>query len=100
MTPGSLVIIFEPTGSYSAMLKYFCSEKNIYAYIINPRQSANFAKALDNRSKSDISDAKMLYKFHVMLSEDDLTVPVVNAVQEELTETLTYYKFIQKERVS
>ena len=96
----NLVIIFEPIGLYSAMLKYFCSEKNIYAYIINLRQSANFAKALDNRSKSDIIDAKMLYKFHVMPSEDDLTVPVVNAAQEELTETLTYYKFIQKERVS
>ncbi len=46
----NIVIIFEPTGSYSALLKRFCSEKNIYAFIINPRQSANFAKALDNRS--------------------------------------------------
>jgi transposase len=64
----NLVIIFEPTGSYSVLLKRFCSEKKIYAFIINPRQSANFAKALDNRSKSDIIDAKMLYKFHVMLS--------------------------------
>lgn len=35
-----------------------------------------------------------------MLSEDDLTVPVVNAVQEELSEILTYYRFIQKERIS
>ena len=96
----NLVIIFEPTGSYSALLKRFCSEKNIYAFIINPRQSANFAKALENRSKSDIIDAKMLYKFHVMLSDSDIAVPIVNNVQEELSETLTYYKFIQKERVS
>ena len=95
-----LVIIFEPTGSYSALLKRFCFEKNIYAFIINPRQSANFAKALENRSKSDIIDAKMLYKFHVMLSVDDIAVPIVDSVQEELSETLTYYKFIQKERVS
>lgn len=95
-----LVFIFEPTGSYSALLKRFCSEKNIYAFIINPRQSSNFAKALDNRSKSDIIDAKMLYKFHVMLSEKDITVPSIDIVQEGLSETLTYYKFIQKERVS
>lgn len=67
-----LIIIFEPTGSYSALLKRFCFEKSIYAFIINPRQSANFAKALENRSKSDIIDAKMLYKFHVMLSDDDM----------------------------
>lgn len=96
----NLVIIFEPTGSYSVLLKRFCSEKNIYAFIINPRQSANFAKALENRSKSDIIDAKMLYKFHVMLFDSDIAVPIVNSVQEELSETLTYYKFIQKERVS
>jgi len=96
----NLVIIFEPTGSYSALLKQFCFEKNIYAFIINPRQSANFAKALENRSKSDIIDAKMLYKFHVMLSDNDIAIPIIDSVQEELSETLTYYKFIQKERVS
>ncbi|NQY54535.1 MAG: IS110 family transposase [Campylobacteraceae bacterium] len=95
-----LVIIFEPTGSYSALLKRFCFEKDIYAFIINPRQSSNFAKALENRSKSDIIDAKMLYKFHVMLSDNDIAVPIIDSVQEELSETLTYYKFIQKQRVS
>jgi transposase len=96
----NLVIIFEPTGSYSALLKRFCFEKSIYAFIINPRQSANFAKALDNRSKSDIIDAKMLYKFHVMLSRSEISVPIINTVQEELSEMLTFFKFIQKERVS
>lgn len=96
----NLVFIFEPTGSYSALLKRFCSEKNIFAFIINPRQSANFAKALDNRSKSDIIDAKMLYKFHVMLNTTEISVPIINPVQEELSEMLTYFKFIQKERVS
>lgn len=96
----NLVIIFEPTGSYSALLKQFCFEKNIFAFIINPRQSANFAKALDHRSKSDIIDAKMLYKFHVMLSDDDIAIPTIDSAQEELSEMLTYFKFIQKERVS
>lgn len=97
---GNLVIIFEPTGSYSALLKRFCFEKNIYAYIINPRQSANFAKALDHRSKNDIIDAKMLYKFHVMLAASEISVPIIDTLQEELSEMLTYFKFVQKERVS
>lgn len=35
-----------------------------------------------------------------MLSESEISVPVINAVQEELSEMLTYFKFIQKERVS
>jgi len=96
----NLVIIFEPTGSYSVLLKRFCADKSIYAFIINPRQSANFAKALDNRSKSDIIDAKMLYKFNVMLKNSDIAVPIINKAQEELSEMLTYYKFLQKQRVS
>jgi transposase len=60
----------------------------------------NSKKALDNRSKSDIIDAEMLYKFHVMLSANEISVPIINSVQEELSEMLTYFKFIQKERVS
>lgn len=90
----NLVIIFEPTGSYSSLLKRFCFEKNIYAFIINPRQSANFAKALENRSKSDIIDAKMLYKFHVMLSDDDIAIPIIDSVQEEEIKVVTIMKLL------
>ena len=55
---------------------------------------------LQGIDKSDIIDAKMLYKFHVMLSDDEISVPIIDSVQEELAEMLTYFKFIQKERVS
>lgn len=93
-----LVFVFEPTGSYSSVLKHFCAQKGILAYMVNPRQSANFAKALDNRSKSDIIDAKMLYQFHVMANPDDIAVPVIDEVQEAIAEMLSYYKLLQKQR--
>jgi len=93
-----LVFIFEPTGSYSSRLKHFCSEKNIKAFIVNPRQSSNFAKALDNRSKNDIIDAKMLHKFHVMAKDGDIVVPLIDEVQESLGSMLGYYKLLQKQR--
>lgn len=93
-----LVFIFEPTGSYSSLLKHFCSEKNIKAFIVNPRQSSNFAKALDNRSKSDIIDAKMLHKFHVMAKDGDIVVPIVDKAQEALGAMMGYYKLLQKQR--
>jgi transposase len=41
-----IVIIFEPTGIYSPYLKEFCAENSIKVYIINPKQSHNFARAL------------------------------------------------------
>jgi len=93
-----LVFIFEPTGSYSSLLKHFCSEKNIKAFIVNPRQSSNFAKALDNRNKSDIIDAKMLHKFHVMAKDGDIVVPVIDKAQESLGAMMGYYKLLQKQR--
>lgn len=93
-----LVFIFEPTGSYSSLLKHFCSEKNIKAFIVNPRQSSNFAKALDNRSKSDIIDAKMLHKFHVMAKDGDILVPIIDKAQEALGAMMGYYKLLQKQR--
>ena len=93
-----LVFIFEPTGSYSSLLRHFCGEKEIKAFIVNPRQSSNFAKALDNRSKSDIIDAKMLHKFHVMAKDGDILVPIIDKAQESLSAMLGYYKLLQKQR--
>jgi len=93
-----LVFIFEPTGSYSSLLKHFCANNNILCYIVNPRQSSNFAKALDNRSKSDIIDSKMLYEFKVMIDIKDVCIPVINPIQESIGEYLSYYKISQKQR--
>ena len=93
-----LVFIFEPTGSYSSLLKHFCSEKSIKAFIVNPRQSSNFSKALDNRSKSDIIDAKMLHKFHVMANDGDIVIPIIDEAQESLGTMMGYYKLLQKQR--
>ena len=94
----NLVFIYEPTGPYSSLLKHFCAQKNILSYIVNPRQSSNFAKALDNRSKSDIIDAKMLYNFRVMANSEDIKIPVIDERQESLGEMLSYYKLLQKQR--
>jgi len=38
-----LVFIFEPTGSYSSLLKYFCANKKIKAFIpdLRPKSTTN-----------------------------------------------------------
>jgi len=94
----NLVFIYESTGPYSSLLKHFCAQKNILSYVVNPRQSSNFAKALDNRSKSDIIDAKMLFDFRVMAKVEDIKVLVIDQTQETLGEMLSYYKLLQKQR--
>lgn len=95
----NIVFVFEPTGSYSNLLKKFCSEKNIKCFIVNPKQSANFSKAIGQRNKSDIEDAVMLSKMIVTAVEKEIKVPVINPYVEQLHEAIAYYKLLLKQRV-
>jgi transposase len=90
--------IYEPTGPYSNYLREFATENELKVYEVNPKRSANFAKALGNRSKTDSIDAKMLYKFHLLLKEEDLNIPVIDKTIEELGAFIGSYRIIQKTR--
>lgn len=94
------VCIFEPTGSYSVLLKKFCAAKEIACFIVNPRQSANFLKALGERNKTDKVDARMLSQMHVLAGENEIAIPVINTLAEQIKERMGYYKLIQKQRVT
>lgn len=93
-----VVFVFEPTSTYSSSLKYFCAQKSIKAFIVNPRQSANFAKAIDSRSKTDVIDSKLLSQMLITADEKNICVPIIDEVQERIKELLTYYKLLQKQR--
>jgi len=95
-----LMFVYEPTGSYSAILTKFCSTKRIKAFIINPKQSSNFAKALGHRSKSDQIDAIMLSRAIAVARKDEIKVPIVNATAETIKELMSYYMFTLKQRVA
>ena len=85
----NLVLVFEPTGNYSHLLKTFCSKNNIRCFIVNPKKSANFTKAIGQRNKSDIQDAVMLSKMIVTALDEEIRVPIVNIVVEELHELIS-----------
>ena len=91
-------LIYEPTGPYSNYLREFASENNIKVYVVNPKRSANFAKTLGNRSKTDTIDARMLYSFSLLLKESNFHVPVIDEVVEELGTLLHTYEMVQKTR--
>lgn len=94
-----VVWIYEPTGSYSSLIGRFCAEHNILCYIIKPSQSAAFSKTIKNRNKSDIVDARMLYKMHIVASKEDVVVPKYDTQLDALHNYLRYYKALIKERV-
>lgn len=95
-----LVIIFEPTGVYSQYLKEFCAENSIKVYIVNPKQSHNFTRALGKRSKTDKIDARILYQFHKLIEAKDIKVPEINQQAKTLSSYLTSYEFALKQRIS
>jgi transposase len=95
----NLVFVYEPTGSYSDLLKKVCSKKSIKTFAINPKRSHNFAKANGNRNKTDIDDARVLSKAIVLAKEDEIVIPIINPIVENIKELMSYYKFIVKQRV-
>jgi len=95
-----LGIIFEATGIYSETLKAFCALHQIKAFILNPKQSHNFAKSLGRRSKTDTIDARTIYAYRKLIPKEKIQVPVLNPEAKKLSGYLTSYQFIQKQRVS
>jgi transposase len=95
-----IAIIFEPTGIYSLYLKEFCAENSIKAYIVNPKKSHNFTRALGKRSKTDKIDARTLYKFHKLIEAKDIKVPKIDQQAKVLSSYLTSYEFALKQRIS
>ncbi len=94
-----LVFIYEPTSNYSFLLKSFCANKNIKSFIVNPKKSASFAKVMGHRNKTDIKDARLLSKMIVTAKDEDIKVPMINSVEEELKELIACYKLIIKQQV-
>jgi len=90
--------IYEPTGLYSNYLREFAAEHEVRVVEVNPKKSANFAKVLGNRSKTDAIDAKMLYTFHVLLTEEDFWIPEIDEIAEQLGAFIGSYEIIQKTR--
>jgi transposase len=95
-----VVIIFEPTGVYSLYLKEFCAENRIRAYIVNPKQSHNFARALGVRPKTDKIDAQILYQFYKLIDAKDIKVPEIDQQAKTLASYLVSYEFALKQRIS
>lgn len=94
-----ITFVFESTGSYSVLLYKFCAEKNIKVFMINPKQARNFARAIAQRNKSDVIDAQVLSQAIVVARDNEIRVPVIDPVVEEMKELMVYYKLRVKQRV-
>lgn len=92
-----LIFIFEPTGSYSEMLRKFCADKSIKCFIINPKQFSNYSKALGVEVKNDEIDAKVLAQAIVLAKPHQIKVPAYDKDVEQIKELMSFYKFTTKQ---
>ena len=92
-----LVFIYEPTGSYSEMLRKFCADKSIKCFIINPKQFSNYAKALGVEVKNDEVDARVLAQAITLAKPHQIKIPVYDADVEQIKELMSFYKFTTKQ---
>jgi len=91
--------VFESTGSYSVLLYKFCADKNIKVFMINPKQARNFARAIAQRNKSDVIDARVLSEAIVVARTREISIPVIDPIVEEMKELMVYYRLRVKQRV-
>jgi len=92
-----VIFIFEPTGSYSELLRKFCADKSIKCFIINPKQFSNYAKALGVGVKNDEIDANVLAQAIVLAKPHQIKVPVYDIDVEQIKELMSFYKFTMKQ---
>lgn len=94
-----VIWIYEPTGSYWTLIKQYCHENTISCFIVKPSQSAAFAKTIKNRNKTDIVDARMLYRMYTIATDNNICIPSYDKAQEQLQNHIRYYKSLVRERV-
>jgi len=94
-----ITFVFESTGSYSVLLYKFCADKNIKVFMINPKQARNFARAIAQRNKSDVIDARVLSQSIVVARINEIKIPAIDPIIEEMKELMVYYRLKIKQRV-
>jgi transposase len=63
LTPQSLHVCMEATGSYGEALALYLSQADVRVSVVNPFQIAKFAQALGTRNKTDRQDARTIARF-------------------------------------
>lgn len=96
-----VLIVFEATSTYSRKLETLCRERNILTVKLNPRLIPSLREVGNKRSKTDRTDAELLYQYGVERGKDEAREsrpadPLAQAVSAQLA----IYRVTQKVRVS
>ena len=91
-----LCLIFEPTGIYAHDLIRHCQKHHIKAIIVGSKEARDYARSIKQRSKTDKIDAKVLYRYHTQIEEEEITVPFLDTHMRAITQKRNVYEKYQK----
>ncbi len=96
-----VLIVFEATSTYSRRLEALCREKNILTVKLNPRLIPSLREVEGRRSKTDHTDAELLYRYGVERGKDEARrARSVDRLTQAVSAQLAIYRVTQKARVS
>lgn len=93
-------IVFEPTSTYSRRLETLCRTRQILCCQLNPRVVPHLRWVGKGRSKTDSSDAELLYRYGIERGHSEATQLKKDALAESIQARLTCYRVAQKSRVA
>ena len=93
-------IVFEPTSTYSRQLEAFCRTKRIPCCQLNPRIIPHLRQAGKGRSKTDSSDAELLYRYGIERGHAETAQLTRDALAESVQARLAMHRVTQKARVA
>jgi transposase len=96
-----VLIVFEATSTYSRKLEALCQERGIPMVKLNPRLIPNLREVSNKRSKTDQTDAELLYRYGVERGESEAKgFQVVDHLTGAISVQLAIYRVTQKARVA
>jgi transposase len=95
-----VIVVFEPTSTYSRGLEALCRKKGIRCCYLNPRVIPHLREVAGGRSKTDQSDAELLYQYGQERAEAEAQVLQQDSLGSALATRLSCHRVVQKARVT
>ncbi|MEN6429294.1 MAG: transposase, partial [Coriobacteriales bacterium] len=95
-----VVIVFEPTSTYSRRLETLCRTQRIACCQLNPRLIPHYRQVGKGRSKTDKTDAELLYRYGIERSQEEAGQLTNDPLAQTVAAYLAWYRVVQKARIA
>jgi len=94
------LVVFEPTSTYSRRLEALCRTHRISCCQLNPRVVPHLRLVGKGRSKTDSTDAELLYRYGIERGHSEAAPLENDALAESIQARLACYRVAQKARIA